>query len=285
MIGLDFETTDVDTETARIVTGTLIVVEPGIEPVKHSWLVDPGIEIPEATTAIHGISTERARAEGMSPVEMLGQLTELLTAHWTPDVPLVAYNASYDLTLYDRELSRHRDGERLSMATRFVVDPLVTDRHVDRYRKGGRKLADTCRHYEVELIDAHTSDADTLATLRLAFKLAARYQRQVGLVPLPALHKAQREWNHQWCMRMATFLRKSATRLEGLWPPAERGNNEALRLVKEHLAKSDITDEPTGELVATAVAQTRAKANDFASGADCWPMRPSVALNRSATGG
>ena len=272
MIGLDYETTDVDTEAARIVTGTLYVIEPGVEPVKHSWLVDPGVEIPEATTAIHGISTEKARAEGMPPVEALEQMTRLLFEHWTPDVPLVAYNASYDLSLYRAECARH-GVVAVDLDGRHVVDPLVIDREVDRYRKGGRKLGDVCKHYRVELVDAHTSDADTLATLRLAYMIARRFPRQVGMVDLSALHASQRVWHRTWAQRMATFLRKEATRLETNWGSAKAGSGNARKFVIDKLAYLGVTEEPTDDLIAAQVAQTRDKANDFAGSAEHWPVR------------
>jgi DNA polymerase-3 subunit epsilon len=272
MIGLDFETTDVDTNVARIVTGTLYVIEPGHAPVKYSWLIDPGVEIPEATTAIHGVTTEQARADGMAPADALLAMTELLDEHWTRDVPLVAYNASYDLSLYRAETARH-GVPAVDFGGRHVVDPLVIDRHVDRYRKGGRKLGDVCRHYKVELVDAHTSDADTLATLRLAYKIARRYPQYVGLVSLSALHEAQRVWHRQWSQRMATFLRKEATRMESTWPVAQRGDANARAFIADKLARLEIADPPTDELIEQTVAQTRAKADDFASGAESWPVR------------
>jgi DNA polymerase-3 subunit epsilon len=275
MIGLDYETTDVDTEQARIVTGTLYVIEPGVEPVKHSWLVDPGVEIPEATTAIHGISTEKARAEGMSPAEALGQMTWLLGTHWTPEVPLVAYNASYDLSLYRAESTRH-GVPAVDLEGRHVVDPLVIDRHVDRYRKGGRKLGDVCKHYRVELVDAHTSDADTLATLRLAYQIARRYPQEVGLVDLPTLHSSQRVWHRLWAQRMATFLRKEATRLATNWDLAKTGRSVARKFVVDKLAYLGITEDPTDELIARQVTETRARADDFAGSAEHWPIRPAA---------
>lgn len=276
MIGLDFETTGVEVEEDRVVTGSLIVIEPGNHPLTHSFLVNPGIEIPTAASDIHGVTTEKAVKEGMPPVEALGQLGELLNQHWTSDVPLVAYNASYDLSLYRAEAERHGTAP-LVLDGRHVVDPLVIDRHQDRYRKGSRKLVDVCKHYRVELVDAHTSDADTLATLRLAYKIATRYQRDVGLVSLPALHESQRGWNRAWSLRMATFLRKEATRMESSWPLAKDGRAAAKKFIAEKLARLEITEAPTDELIAATIAQTRARADEFAAGAENWPVRALVA--------
>lgn len=276
MIGLDFETTGPDPEEARAVTASLIVIEPGRDPVCHSFLVDPGVEIPQEAVDIHKVTNERARAEGMPPADALGQLDELLAQHWTPDVPLVAYNGRYDLTVYDRE--RIRNGQSgLDLTDRYMVCPLTVDRHVDRFRKGSRKLADVCKLYRVELLDAHTSDADTLATLRLAYMIAMRYPRQVGLVDLPILHANQIDWHRTFCLRMATFLRKEATRMETSWPRAQAGDPAASRFIAEKLARLEITDLPDSDLIAQTVAGTRDKADSFSADANRWPITVAVA--------
>ena len=56
--GLDFESTGTDVEKDRKVTATFH--EYGCYPV--SLLVDPGVPIPEAATAVHGITEEMAAA-------------------------------------------------------------------------------------------------------------------------------------------------------------------------------------------------------------------------------
>ncbi|MER6923464.1 exonuclease domain-containing protein, partial [Streptomyces spiralis] len=64
LIGFDLETTGTDPREARIVTAAVIEVREG-EPVGHrEWLADPGVEIPPDAVAVHGISNERAAAEG-----------------------------------------------------------------------------------------------------------------------------------------------------------------------------------------------------------------------------
>jgi DNA polymerase-3 subunit epsilon len=61
----DTETTGLDTRHARIVTCFLGIIGPGGEVQEsHSWLADPGVDIPEQASAVHGVTTEMARAEG-----------------------------------------------------------------------------------------------------------------------------------------------------------------------------------------------------------------------------
>ena len=64
LVGFDLETTGTEPLEARIVTAAIVGVRPG-EPVRRlGWLADPGIHIPAQASAIHGISSERASAEG-----------------------------------------------------------------------------------------------------------------------------------------------------------------------------------------------------------------------------
>jgi DNA polymerase III subunit epsilon len=71
MCGFDIETTGGDRETARIITVTLAFAGGGRPTETTCLLTDPGVEIPAAATAVHGITTERARAEGLKPAEVM----------------------------------------------------------------------------------------------------------------------------------------------------------------------------------------------------------------------
>jgi DNA polymerase-3 subunit epsilon len=64
----DLETTGLDLQTSRIVTAAVAVLNANGEAVEvHEWLVNPGIEIPEAAANVHGITTEMAQANGVEP--------------------------------------------------------------------------------------------------------------------------------------------------------------------------------------------------------------------------
>ena len=65
VLGLDFETTGIDRFNDVPVSYALVSVVEGVVVRSWSGLIDPGREIPLEATAVHGISTERARAEGM----------------------------------------------------------------------------------------------------------------------------------------------------------------------------------------------------------------------------
>ncbi len=71
-----------------------------------------------------------------------------------------------------------------------VIDPLVLDKALDRYRRGSRKLADVCAHYGITLDNAHDASADTLAAIALARALARAYPQIARMTP-QELHEFQ----------------------------------------------------------------------------------------------
>lgn len=206
MVGLDLETTGVNPKEDRIVTATVIRDIPGADLDVLNWTFDPGIEIPTSASDIHGVTTERARAEGCEP-RWVTQVWDAVSSDWAPDVPLVIYNAPFDLTMLDRELKRHgHPGVRILGP---VLCPLTIDRGVDRYRKGKRTLSDLCKFYGVELVNAHTSEGDVAATLMIMRILAVRLPA-VSRLSLDALHRQQKTWYHNWSLNFAGYLSRLA---------------------------------------------------------------------------
>lgn len=208
LLALDFETTSVDPETARIVTATVVDIQPGTGPVVHNWLVSPGVPIPDEAAAIHGVTSEIAEAKGVPPIKAISDLRTLLRQLWTPTVPLVIYNAAYDATLLDRESRRHDWAAGIELLGP-IVDPLVIERKLIKARRGGRNLAATCDEHGVKLTDAHTSEGDALAAARLAWKLANRYP-QIRNRTLDELYALQPSWYAEQQANFAAFLREQA---------------------------------------------------------------------------
>ena len=172
-VGFDTETTGRDPKDARLVTCSVVVQSPEGTQEKYYWLADPGVDIPEEASAIHGISTAQAQAEGRPVVEVLEEIAQLLCSYMARGIPVVAYNAGYDLTLLENELVRHglpRLSERLGGEIFPVIDPYFLDRWGDRYRKssGRRKLINLVELYGCTTSENfHNAEEDVLATLRL----------------------------------------------------------------------------------------------------------------------
>jgi DNA polymerase-3 subunit epsilon len=136
-------------------------------------------------------------------------------------------NARYDLSLLDRECRRHglaSVGERLGGEPSPVIDPLVLDKHVDRYRKGTRALHALCAHYGVQLDDAHNARADAVAAARVVRRMAEKHQ-PVGAMPLPDLHHLQVRAAAAQSLSLQAHLRRTtnpAAVIEPSWPVIPR---------------------------------------------------------------
>ena len=213
----DLETTGKDPRTARIVTASIVIVdESGTVADTHEWLADPGVEIPEEAAAIHGISTAHARENGRDSDVVTAEVGAVLATLFENNIPVIAFNASYDFTVLANEARRHN----LTQITAApVIDPFICNKHVDKFRRGSRTLVALCEEYGIKLDDAHTSAADAEATLRLADALAAKYSAL--RVDVKELHQAQVEWAREQAADFQAYLRRAkdpAAVIEGDWP-------------------------------------------------------------------
>jgi DNA polymerase-3 subunit epsilon len=214
----DVETTGVDIETDRIVTACAATVNTPKPVLPCQWLVNPGVEIPEASTAIHGITTEQAREHGVDPAEACAQILTALRAHWDAGDPVVAFNAVFDLTILDREVRRHGVADGIGLIGP-VIDPLTLDRHADPYRRGSRRLDAVCRHYRVRLDAAHDSTQDALAAGRVAWAIFCQHP-ELDEMPAGELDAFQARAYRTWALRYQTYLRSQGRRdvIDRSWP-------------------------------------------------------------------
>lgn len=222
LAAFDVESTGVDPQNDRIVTATVALVGGGRPTEETSWLADPGVEIPSGATAVHGITTERARSEGRPSIEVVEEITALLSGALGEGVPIVAFNARYDLTMLDRESRRHGVApliDRIGDSQRLiVVDPLIIDKQLDRFRKGKRTLEVVCAHYGVDLKDAHSADADAIAGARLAWRMGEKFPELA--VDLPELHRLQVGWAAEQAASLEKYFRSQGKNesIERAWP-------------------------------------------------------------------
>ncbi|MFF8784772.1 3'-5' exonuclease [Streptomyces sp. NPDC015125] len=231
LVGFDLETTSPDPLTARIVTACVVRCG-GDQPVEsRSWLTDvDGEEIPDGAAAIHGVTTERARAEGVELRAAVDEILDALADAAMEGVPIVAMNARYDLTLLDREAERYGMTALVERRGQLrVIDPYVIDKQVDRYRKGKRTLTHLCAHYAVPLGDAHSADADAIAACRVAWRQGSSYPQLAGM-SLDELHQAQIGWAAEQAASLQVHFRETnpGAVVEGAWPiiPRQAGPGE-----------------------------------------------------------
>ena len=185
LIALDCEATGTDPKNDRALSICLGRSQrPGDWRPETVWVV-PDVPVPPESTAIHGLTEQvvRERANGERREDALGRAWEALRDAAVQGVPLVLFNAAYDMTLLRSEFRRELDSD-LPQGL-LVIDVLVTHRRLNRFT-GSRRLEVLAAQNGIEF-PAHDAEQDALATLRLLHILANENE----LLPLVSVHDLQ----------------------------------------------------------------------------------------------
>ena len=172
-IAFDTETTGIDIASDRIVSAAAVVYRDGVEVSSQEWLIKVDIDIPEAASAVHGITNEMSQSQGQEQVAALKSIREFLV---TSNLPVVCFNSAFDRGILDANLVRV-GFDPLS----GVIDicPFVIDKQMDKYVKGKaqRRLQPTVARYGLEISedDWHGALADSRITGLLLLAQAQRY--------------------------------------------------------------------------------------------------------------
>lgn len=172
-IAFDTETTGVEVSADRIVSAAAVEFRDGVEASSREWLIKVDVQIPQAASAVHGITDQMSQSQGLVQVEALGAISEYLVSS---KLPVVCFNSQFDRTILDSNLERVGH-QPLS----GVVDicPYVIDKHMDKYVKGKaqRRLQPTVARYGLELNEAdwHGALADARITGLLMLAQHSRY--------------------------------------------------------------------------------------------------------------
>jgi DNA polymerase III subunit epsilon len=309
MCGVDFETTGVSVENDRIVTGCVATLQPAAAGPWNvnvrSWLVDPGIDIPEEATAVHGVTTAHAKEHGQPAPEAVDLIAGEVALSVRARLPLVGMNPVYDLTLLDRECRRHdlpTVEERVGAPIAPVIDIYCIDKALDKYRPGKRKLTDLCELYGARIDGAHDSSFDALAAVRVAWRMALRAEQDAatlrglyaarkfpdrlvkdwqafGRMDLAALHAAQVRWFAEQAKDFAKYLQQQANEARHRAEVAAEDARLAAAAVAEatdEAAAAEAAEERARAETAQSVAEQEAAELDArvdAMSSD-WPVKP-----------
>lgn len=221
LLSLDTETTGVDVFEDRMVTCNMTYsYNNGITPdYVANWMVDPGVEIPEGASNVHGVTTEIAQRDGGDPFEALKNIANHLKNWDSLGFPVVIFNAAYDASLLNAEFDRYG----ISRPTNWdrVIDPLVLDKGLDPFRKGSRKLIDMARHYGIELSedDAHSADFDAGASVQIARKIGELWEIDA---PIEEIQAQQKIWKKKQAAGFQRYKREldndQTLIINGEWP-------------------------------------------------------------------
>jgi DNA polymerase III subunit epsilon len=198
LLAFDLETTGTDPHADVPVSFAFVGMVDGEVAARQSSLVDPGCPIPPSATAVHGITDDRARTEGMALSDAVARMVQVLLGASRRGVPVVGMKVDFDLTMVDA-CHRRSEGWGLDDAgfTGPVLDALILDRHFDRFRRGRRSLSDLCAHYDVVIEHAHDAAADAQATLGVVAAMCRRYPELCAMSP-EGLHRSQMDWHREW---------------------------------------------------------------------------------------
>jgi DNA polymerase-3 subunit epsilon len=217
----DLETTGIDVTADRIVTAHVGLLDAEGRVIRaRDWLADPGVEIPDGASAIHGISTAHARLHGRPAREVVDEVVTALRALLDAGIPVVAYNAPFDFSMLKYEALRH--GVPPIESPSPVIDPLVVDKAYDRWRRGKRTLEVVAAHYAVRLDAAHEASADAVAAGRVAQALAERFAPWLPTT-VHELHTRQIGWARAQAESLTEYFIRVGRidpddRLDGRWP-------------------------------------------------------------------
>ena len=156
LLFFDIESTGLNVATDRIVEISMVKVMPdGSRDVK-TRRVNPTIPIPEAARAVHGISDEDVK-----DCPTFAQLAKSMMA-WMEGCDIAGYNSlNFDIPMLTEEFMR------VGLDPKFRERNLV-DVQVIFYKKEPRTLSGAYKFYRGKnLEDAHTAEADTMATLEV----------------------------------------------------------------------------------------------------------------------
>lgn len=163
----DLETTGTDVARDRIVEISILKVFPNGNKESKTWLVNPEMNIPEASSKIHGITNEKVAGE-----PTFKQLAPQVYA-MIKDSDLGGFNSDrFDIPLLAEELLR-ADID-FDMKNRMSVDVQTVFHKMEE-----RTLSAAYRFYCGKTLEnAHSAEADTMATFEI---LNAQIDRYEGL--------------------------------------------------------------------------------------------------------
>ncbi len=160
----DLETTGTNVAKDRIVEIAILKVYPNGNKESKTWLVNPEMKIPGDSIAVHGITDEKVANE--PTFKKLSKEIHTLIK----DCDLGGFNSDrFDIPLLAEEMLRA--GVDFDMKNTVSVDVQTIFHKMEK-----RSLAAAYTFYcNKELTDAHSAEADTLATYEVLLSQLQRY--------------------------------------------------------------------------------------------------------------
>ncbi len=160
----DLETTGTNVAKDRVVEISILKIYPNGNKESKTWLVNPEMDIPEEVVAVHGISNEKVVNEPTFK-ELSKEIYSIIK-----DSDLGGFNSDrFDIPLLAEEMLR-ADID-FDMKNRVSVDVQTIFHKMEK-----RTLGAAYKFYcDKELTNAHSAEADTVATYEVLLSQLDRY--------------------------------------------------------------------------------------------------------------
>ncbi len=164
LVFFDLETTGINVSKDRIVEISVLKVMPDGSEHKKTWLINPGIPIPEKVSKIHGIYDKDVKDKPTFK-DLAKEILEFFG-----DADLVGYNSNkFDIPLLVEEFLR-------AECDFDVKDRRFIDGQVIFFKKEPRTLSAAYEFYcGKKLENAHSAEADVFATYEVLKAQIERY--------------------------------------------------------------------------------------------------------------
>lgn len=164
IIFFDLETTGIDIARDRIVEISILKIFPNGNKEGRTWLVNPEMEIPESSIAIHGITNEKVANEPTFR-QLVHEVNTLIDG-----CDFAGFNSNrFDIPILAEEMLRA--GVNFSMENRMAIDVQTIFHKMEK-----RTLAAAYKFYcGKSLENAHSAEADTLATYEVLLSQIEKY--------------------------------------------------------------------------------------------------------------
>ncbi len=161
----DLETTGVQVAKDRIVEISILKVNPDASRESKTWLVNPGMPIPPETSAIHGITDEKVK-DAPTFKEIASKVMDMIAG-----TDLGGFNSNrFDVPLLAEELLRA--GFDFDLSKFKLVDAQTIFHKMEP-----RNLMAAYQFYcKKELVNAHSAEADVLATFEVLDAQVGHYE-------------------------------------------------------------------------------------------------------------
>jgi DNA polymerase-3 subunit epsilon len=255
LAALDFEASDKNPSTARIVSCALILVGGQLPTDPRTWLINPGIPQNPEAVKVHGLTDEHLAQHGTPAEQAVGEIVKAVAETVAGGTPLVGHNlGGYDLNLLNHECLRHL-GDTLEGVCRQpltrVIDTMVLDKHAAPYRRrvsptqGPYQMRTSAETYGLAWDEsaAHGAEYDALQSARVAYRIGSIAHQPPGERPewvqrlrnsrgpydrfddlagidVDELHRRQVVWAAEQTASFEEHLRKTDpnVKLDGSWP-------------------------------------------------------------------